>query len=99
MPECDVLLSQATLHLARAPKSWEAYHGLNRAYKYIDSWKGAMPAIPLHLRNAPTRLMKDMGCADGYNRQHKEKSGLNYLPEGVELNLFESGDFRDRHLI
>lgn len=61
MPECDVLLAQCAIYLARAPKSREADAALAHAKKLIDHCKGSQPAVPMHLRNAPTQLMKDLG--------------------------------------
>lgn len=61
MPECDVLLTQCTIYLARAPKSREADDVLRKAKKMINDTKGPQPSVPLHLRNAPTKLMKELG--------------------------------------
>lgn len=61
MPECDVLLAQCAIYLARAPKSREADTALANAKKLIKGWKGSQPAVPMHLRNAPTKLMQDLG--------------------------------------
>ncbi|EFA03020.2 ATPase WRNIP1 [Tribolium castaneum] len=61
MPECDVLLAQCAIYLARAPKSREADSALARAKQLIKSCEGLQPSVPMHLRNAPTRLMKDLG--------------------------------------
>lgn len=61
MPECDVLLAQCAIYLARAPKSREADSALAKAKKVIADWKGAQPSVPIHLRNAPTKLLKDLG--------------------------------------
>ncbi|KAG5331801.1 WRIP1 ATPase, partial [Acromyrmex charruanus] len=61
MPECDVLLAQCTTYLARAPKSRLMEDALRAAQKIIAEHKGPQPGVPLHLRNAPTRLMKDLG--------------------------------------
>uniref|UniRef100_A0A146LMN1 ATPase WRNIP1 n=2 Tax=Lygus hesperus TaxID=30085 RepID=A0A146LMN1_LYGHE len=88
MPECDVFLAQTAVYLARAPKSTEVYKALVRAKSFIKTYPGPQPSVPLHLRNAPTRLMKDLGYAKGYNMLHKDASGLNYLPEGLEDTKF-----------
>jgi putative ATPase len=61
MPEADVLLAQCAIYLARAPKSREADSALAKAKQVIKSCQGLQPSVPLHLRNAPTRLMKDLG--------------------------------------
>lgn len=61
MPECDCLLAQCAIYLARAPKSREADTALAVAKDYIKNFEGAQPSVPMHLRNAPTKLMKDLG--------------------------------------
>ncbi|XP_011643821.1 ATPase WRNIP1-like [Pogonomyrmex barbatus] len=94
MPECDVLLAQCTTYLARAPKSRLMEDALRAAQRVVAEHKGPQPGVPLYLRNAPTRLMKDLGHGKGYNMKHKDESGLNYLPEGLEdLDFF--GDDED----
>ncbi|XP_077272354.1 ATPase WRNIP1 [Temnothorax americanus] len=94
MPECDVLLAQCTTYLARAPKSRLMEDALRAAQRAVAEHKGPQPGVPLHLRNAPTRLMKDLGYGKGYNMMHKDKSGLGYLPKGLE-NLDFFGDDED----
>ncbi|XP_063234678.1 ATPase WRNIP1-like [Bacillus rossius redtenbacheri] len=89
MPECDVLLAQCAVYLARAEKSVEVYHALLKAKESVSQHRGALPSVPLHLRNAPTRLMKDLGYGKGYNTSHKDESSLEYMPEGLEhINFF-----------
>ncbi|XP_011153912.2 ATPase WRNIP1 [Harpegnathos saltator] len=93
MPECDVLLAQCTTYLARAPKSRLMEDALRAAQRAVAEHKGPQPGVPLHLRNAPTKLMKDLGYGKGYNMRYKEDSGLNYLPEGLEdLDFFGDDD-------
>lgn len=94
MPDCDVLLAQCTIYLAKAPKSRLMEDALRAAQKVVAEHKGPQPGVPLHLRNAPTRLMKDLGCGKGYNMRHKDASGLSYLPEGLE-DLDFLGDDED----
>ncbi|XP_069698512.1 ATPase WRNIP1-like isoform X2 [Periplaneta americana] len=84
MPECDVLLAQCAVYLARAPKSREMDESLARAKQCIENHKGPLPGVPLHLRNAPTKLMKNLGYGRGYNMAHKDVSNLTYMPEGLE---------------
>lgn len=84
MPECDVLLAQTAVYLARAPKSREIDSALAKAKLCIKNNKGRLPEVPLHLRNAPTKLMKDLGYGKGYNMKDKSESNLNYMPEGME---------------
>lgn len=61
MPECDCLLAQCAIYLARAPKSREADSALAAAKQVIQDWKGPQPSVPMHIRNAPTKLMKELG--------------------------------------
>ena len=61
MPEADCIIAQLAVYLARAPKSTESYVALNKCKDQIKSHKGAVPGVPLHLRNAPTKLMKNLG--------------------------------------
>lgn len=61
MPEADVLLAQCAIYLARAPKSREADSALAKAKRVIKHCRGSQPAVPMHLRNAPTKLMKELG--------------------------------------
>ncbi|XP_075992533.1 ATPase WRNIP1-like [Anticarsia gemmatalis] len=84
MPECDVLLAQCAVRLARAPKSREVYSAMKRCQQSLAEAKGPLPPVPLHLRNAPTKLMKQIGYGKGYNLSHKDESGLSYMPEGLE---------------
>ncbi|KAL6438988.1 hypothetical protein ACFW04_003781 [Cataglyphis niger] len=93
MPECDVLLAQCTIYLAKAPKSRLMEDALRAAQKVVAEHKGPQPGVPLYLRNAPTRLMKDLGYSKGYNMRHKDESELSYLPEGLEdLDFFGDDD-------
>ncbi|XP_049289896.1 ATPase WRNIP1-like [Anopheles funestus] len=84
MPEADCIIAHCAVYLARAPKSREVYEAYKRCRASIDEWKGPMPGVPLHLRNAPTKLMRDLQYGVGYNMLHKDQSGLTYMPEGLE---------------
>ena len=68
MPEGRIPLAQAITHLACAPKSNAAYRALGRAFEAVER-HGAQP-VPLHLRNAPTGLMKGLGYGRGYESPH-----------------------------
>ncbi len=74
IPEGDQALAQLTIYLALAPKSDAAYQALNQVNATIEST--VAPPVPLHLRNAPTRLMKEMGYAKGYKHAHKETAAV-----------------------
>lgn len=89
MPECDVILAQCVTYLARAPKSRLMEDALRAAQRIIADQKGPQPSVPLVLRNAPTRLMENLGHGAGYNMRHKDHSGLCYLPDGLQdINFF-----------
>lgn len=91
MPESDCILSQLVVYLSRAPKSTESYFALKNCKQAIKNHKGALPSVPLHLRNAPTKFMKSLGYGKEYNRLHKDESGLFYLPaELKDVNFFEN---------
>jgi len=85
LPEARILLAEATIYLASAPKSNSAYSAINAALSDID--KNGSPPVPLHLRNAPTRLMKEMGHGGGYKYAHDFEGGFTEtanLPEARE---------------
>ena len=86
MPECDVVLAQAVVYMARAPKSVEVYSAYRRATQCVRHHPGPLPGVPLHLRNAPTRLMKDLGYGEGYmyNPHFSGAVEQKYLPEELE---------------
>ena len=85
-PEGELALVEAVLYLAVAPKSNAAYVAFSAARDAVRS-SGTLP-VPLKLRNAPTRLMKDLGYGREYRYAHDEDdayaSGETYLPEGLE---------------
>lgn len=88
-PEGELALAQATIHLATAPKS-------NRAYEAWAAARGAarrspMAPVPLHIRNAPTELMKELGYGEGYRYDPDEDDGVadqQYLPDAVAGERF-----------
>ncbi len=68
MPECDLALAQAVTYLATAPKSNSLYIAYGEVRSDVREY-GALP-VPLHIRNAPTRLMKELGYGKGYKYAH-----------------------------
>ena len=68
MPEGRIPLAEAAVYVATSPKSNSAYMGIDAALQYVRE-TGNLP-VPLHLRNAPTSLMKDLGYSDGYKYAH-----------------------------
>ena len=84
-PEGELALAEAVLYMACAPKSNAAYTAYNAARDFVAK-DGTRP-VPLHIRNAPTRLMKDLGYGTGYRYAHDEEgayaAGESYFPEGM----------------
>ncbi len=89
-PEGELALAQAVLYLAVAPKSNAAYKAYNAARALIRD-DGTRP-VPAHLRNAPTRLMKELGYGRDYRYAHDEATayaaGENYFPDGMQAPAF-----------
>lgn len=80
MPECGVHLVHCAIYLAKSPKSIVAYEAHNKAKEDVQRL-GNLP-VPLHIRNAPTKLMKELGYGKGYKYTPKEDSSeQEYLPE------------------
>ncbi|MCV2356230.1 replication-associated recombination protein A [Paucibacter sp. B2R-40] len=89
-PEGELTLAQAVVFLAVAPKS-NAVYSAYKAVRALIKTDGSRP-VPLHLRNAPTRLMTDLGYGRDYRYAHDEPggfaAGVSYLPEGLEEQRF-----------
>lgn len=83
MPECGVHLAQCVIYLAKSKKDISAYAAYQEAQKDVQEY-GNLP-VPLHIRNAPTKLMKDIGYGKGYKYTPLEdSSGQEYLPEKLK---------------
>jgi putative ATPase len=83
-PECDCALIQAAVYLASAPKSNSVYSAVSKARRVIDETGNL--GVPLHLRNAPTRLMKEIGYGKGYKYAHDYKDAKveqKHLPDEI----------------
>jgi len=84
-PEGELALGQAVIYLAMAPKSNAGYVAYNQARAFVK--KDQSREVPLHLRNAPTNLMKELGYGHTYRYAHDEEhayaAGENYLPTGM----------------
>ncbi len=85
-PEGELALAECVVYLAVAPKSNAVYKAYNEVRALIKS-DGTRP-VPMHLRNAPTRLMKQLDYGKGYRYAHDEEDGFaageRYLPEGID---------------
>jgi len=88
-PEGELALAQAVVHLATAPKSVAVYEAYKAAQKAARETGSLMP--PAHIRNAPTKLMKQLGYGKGYQYDPSTAdgfSGANFFPEGMERRVF-----------
>ncbi|MBB3893577.1 putative ATPase [Phenylobacterium haematophilum] len=88
-PEGELALAQVVVHLAAAPKSNAVYVAFKAAQRAARETGSLMP--PAHIRNAPTKLMKDLGYGNGYAYDHDVEggfSGQNYFPEAMERQRF-----------
>ena len=88
-PEGELALAQACVHMAAAPKSVAVYKAFGEARKMARETGSLMP--PAHIRNAPTRLMRDLGYGKGYQYDPDAEegfSGQNYFPDGVARRDF-----------
>ncbi|MEW6375420.1 MAG: replication-associated recombination protein A [Thermodesulfobacteriota bacterium] len=89
LPEGDLALAQATVYLATAPKSnalYTAFQGVQKDVRELEN----MP-VPLHIRNAPTTLMKDLGYGKGYKYPHDYPDHFveeEYLPENLKGRIY-----------
>jgi putative ATPase len=84
-PEGRIPLAEATIYLATSPKSNSAYLAINTALECVK--KTGNPPVPLHLRNAPTQLMKDLGYSAGYKYAHDYKDHfvkLQFMPDQLK---------------
>lgn len=93
-PECDIILSQTTIYLATSPKSNSAYAAIRNTRKLVRD-TGDL-SIPLSIRNAPTKLMKEVGYGKNYQYAHNYEGNFvshEFLPKELEGNrLFEPGN-------
>lgn len=88
-PEGRIILSECAVYLANSPKSNSSYMAIHRALEEVRK-SGNLP-VPLHLRNAPTKLMADLGYHEGYKYAHDYENHYveqQYLPDGLENQKF-----------
>ena len=89
MPESRIILSQCATYLACSPKSNAAYAAINQAIEVVKNTGNL--AVPLDIRNAPTKLMKDLGYGESYKYAHNYDLNFvaqEFLPEGIENTQF-----------
>lgn len=93
MPECRIVMSECALYLASSPKSNSAYLAINKAFDLVQ--KTGNLAVPLHLRNAPTGLMKELGYGKDYQYGHDFENNFvaqEYLPKEImSLKIYKPG--------
>lgn len=93
MPEARIILSQATIYLATSPKSNASYQAINEAMDLVK--KTGNLSVPLHIRNAPTKLMKDIGYGANYAYSHSYEGNFKaqeYLPDEIKnAKFYEPG--------
>lgn len=88
-PECDLVLGETAIYLACSPKSNSSYTGIRGAIEFVKQ-SGDLP-IPLHLRNAPTKFMKELGYGDDYKYAHQYDGNFveqEFLPEAISGKTF-----------
>jgi putative ATPase len=100
-PESRIILSEATIYLATSPKSNAAYMAINEAQEMVG--KTGDLSVPLHIRNAPTGLMKDLGYGKDYKYAHSFPGNFiedDFLPEELKgKKLYEPQDnVREREI-
>jgi len=89
MPEARIILSETAIYLANSPKSNSAYSAIDEALELVKT-TGNLP-VPLHLRNAPTKLMKELGYGADYKYAHGFENHFildEYLPETIANKKF-----------
>jgi len=89
MPEGRIILSETAIYLATSPKSNSAYMAIKEAQREVQ--QSGNLSVPLHLRNAPTKLMKDLGYAEDYKYAHSHENNfvdLEFLPDKIKGKTF-----------
>ena len=95
-PESRLILAQCTLYLATSPKGNASYMAINKAQEEVR--RSGNLGVPLSLRNAPTKLMKELGYGKGYQYSHSHPGNFafqEFMPEEISnVNFFEAGSSR-----
>jgi len=89
MPEARIPLAECTIYLASSPKSNSAYMAINQALEVAKQTQTA--GVPLYIRNAPTKLMEELGYGDGYKYAHDfpgHFADLEFMPKELEGTVF-----------
>lgn len=85
-PECNTALAQCAVYLARANKSHEIVSAVDKVMKTLE--QGNLPPVPLHLRNASSKLGRDLGYGQGYSFDLAKVKDINYMPEELKNHRF-----------
>ena len=88
-PESRIMLAECVIYLANSPKSNSAYNAINSAMEFAQK-TGDLP-VPLHLRNAPTKLMEQLGYGNEYKYAHDYKGHFveqEFMPENISGTTF-----------
>mgnify|MGYP003558165909 FL=1 len=101
MPEARIPLAECTIYLASSAKSNSAYNAINEAMAVARETQ--MESVPLYLRNAPTKLMAELGYSDGYKYAHDYPghfADLEFMPEGLAgRKFYEPADNRQEETL
>ncbi|XP_034178517.2 ATPase WRNIP1 [Osmia lignaria lignaria] len=91
MPECDVILAECVVYLARAPKSQLVYNALESAKDFIMNYKGPQPTVPIHIKDRSSqRKLQIIFGHDEKHLVHKEERGQSYLPPDLQhIDFFQ----------
>jgi putative ATPase len=93
-PECRIILSQTAIYLASSPKSNSSYISIKEAQQIVKK-TGDLP-VPLHIRNAPTKLMKEIGYGKNYKYAHEYENNFaiqEFLPDKIKgKKIYEPGN-------
>ena len=99
MPEARIPLAEATIYLATSPKSNSAYMAINEALRMVERDTTNRP-VPLHLRNAPTKLMDELGYGKNYKYAHDYEGNWveqEFMPAGLEGKRFYTPQHKREH--
>ena len=99
MPEARIPLAEATVYLATSPKSNSAYMAINEALRMVERDTTNRP-VPLHLRNAPTKLMNELGYGKNYKYAHDYEGNWveqEFMPAGLEGKRFYTPQHKREH--
>ena len=86
-PECDVILAECVVYLARAKKSHEVYNAMNKVKQLLAN-ASQNPPVPLHLRNPTSSLERNLGYGAGYTYDLNRVKDIRYMPDELKHERF-----------